>query len=156
MKASGRRFLASVEEAQVTSCELLVDLNFSQPAIACLLRLWHCQNNTHLFYRARFIVDMVLTVFGKITRKKKGEFEPPACIRSKRDTKFRGFSPLTFFSNFFFHPHGICPFQGFRGYSYCKLLQKFQRLPLTRTNLVQLRTKEIKTRDERGQRFCGD
>ena len=90
------------------------------------------------------------------SRGQKGEFEPPTCIRSKQDTKFGGFSPLTFFSNFFFHPHGICPFQGFRGYSYCKLLQRFQRLPLTRTNLVQLRTKEIKTRDERGQRFCGD
>ena len=138
MKASGRRFLASVEEAQVTSCELLVDLNFSQPAIACLLRLWHCQNSTHLFYRrALFIVDMVLIVFGKITRKKKGEFEPPACIRSKRDTKFGGILSTHLFLELFFSPARYLPVSRF---SWLQLLQTLAKVPATSFDKNEPRT----------------
>ena len=90
------------------------------------------------------------------SRGKKRWIRTASLYSIKTGYQIRGILSTHLFLELFFHPHGICPFQGFRGYSYCKLLQKFQRLPLTRTNLVQLRTKEIKTRDERGQRFCGD
>ena len=137
MKASGRRFLASVEEAQVTSCELLVDLNFSQPAIACLLRLWHCQNSTHLFYRrALFIVDMVLIVFGKITRKKK--------VNSNRQPVFdqnripnSGDSLHSPFSGTFFSPARYLPVSRF---SWLQLLQTLAKVPATSFDKNEPRT----------------